>query len=332
MDNFEDIFGDTPIDEPIDGTPIVPTEPVEPIESGDSDPFFDDIDEPGGDTTLSVWDEYLAARGFNEGKLKIIDENEEEVEVSFYDLTREEQMDILRTGSEESNDDIGLDDSEVELINQIRGANQSVAEFLEEYKKGILEEIEVPEDSYDIDSYDDQELFLLDLKNKWDLTDEELTAELERELQNEPLFKKKVDVLRKEYKELEDQYKQGQLQEQQEREQEQYTKFSEKMVGIANAVSDFHGIEPEDDEKNEVLSTLLDRDEAGVTSFYKTLNDPEKLYEMAWYARYGKEAFDTLRNAYESEIQKLKKPDKPTVIHKTPKTGGKERTSIHDLI
>ena len=87
----------------------------------------------------------------------------------------------------------------------------------------------------------------------------------------------------------------------------------------------------EDDEKNEVLSFLLDQDENGASQFYKTLSDPNKLYEAAWFLRYGKESFDALKNAYESEIAKLKKQDKPTVVRK-PKSGdtNKEK-NIHDL-
>ena len=84
-------------------------------------------------------------------------------------------------------------------------------------------------------------------------------------------------------------------------------------------------------EKNEVLSFLLDQDENGASQFYKTLSDPNKLYEAAWFLRYGKESFDALKNAYESEIAKLKKQDKPTVVRK-PKPGdtNKEK-NIHDL-
>ena len=73
----------------------------------------------------------------------------------------------------------------------------------------------------------------------------------------------------------------------------------------------------------------MDIDESGVSEFSKTLNDPKKLYEAAWFLRYGKESFDALKNAYESEIAKLKK-DKPTTVIR--KSGpDKPKNSIHDL-
>jgi hypothetical protein len=102
------------------------------------------------------------------------------------------------------------------------------------------------------------------------------------------------------------------------------------MVNVALETPEFYGIELEDDEKNEVLSFLLDLDDNGTSTFYKTLNDPKKLYEAAWFLRYGKESFDALKNAYETEIAKLKKPDnKPTVVHKNNE---RKINSIHDLI
>lgn len=331
FDEIDEIFKDG-----AEGGDQIPTNPdvIDDITPISDDIFGDNELNLDGETEKSILDEYLTHMGFTDGKLKIIDENDEESEVSFYDLTREEQLEILLPSqdSEESNEDFQLEDSEISLINTIRESNKSVEEYLEDYKKTILSELGVQEESYEIDSYDDQELFLLDLKNRWDLTDEELTKELEKELQDEPMFKKKVDALRKEYKELEDQYKQGQLQKQEEDRQEQYEKFSEKMISIAKNMTDFHGIEPEEDETNEVLSFILDQDESGTTEFYKTLSDPERMYEAAWFLRYGKESFDAIRDAYESEIQKLKKIDKTPVVYKKKDTGEKENTSIHDLI
>ena len=101
------------------------------------------------------------------------------------------------------------------------------------------------------------------------------------------------------------------------------------MVNIAVETPEFYGIELEDEEKNEVLSFLLDIDESGVSEFSKTLNDPKKLYEAAWFLRYGKESFDALKNAYESEIARIKKDSKPAVVHKNPAKN--KQGSIHDL-
>ena len=88
-----------------------------------------------------------------------------------------------------------------------------------------------------------------------------------------------------------------------------------------------HSQMSEDEEKNNILSYLAELDENGVSAFDKELNNPQRLYEAAWFLRYGKEAFDTLINAYESEIAKYKK-DKPV---KAVSRGHKEIKSIYDL-
>jgi len=323
MDELEDVF-DNELDlteELSENTNIDQTS----ISEDTSD--FNLFGEESNKSSVNVLDELLKSKGINDAKVAIVDEDNVEKEVDFYELSKEEQLAILNSqDNEETNDD--LDDTEVELLNHLRSNNLSVEQFLENYKQSIIEELGVvPTQNYDIDSYDDQELFLLDQKNKYDLTDDELAEALKKELENEDLFKKKIDKTRVEYKELEDQYNAAQEQDSKRQKDEEYNQFSDTMVDVAVQTPEFYGIELEDEEKDEVLSFLLDLDENGTSDFYKTLNDPKKLYEAAWFLRYGKESFDALKNAYESEISKLKK-DKTTVVHRAPD----KIKSIHDLI
>ena len=102
------------------------------------------------------------------------------------------------------------------------------------------------------------------------------------------------------------------------------------MVNVATKTSEYYGIELEDSEKNEVLSFILDLDENGTSNFYKTLNNPSKLYEAAWFLKYGKDAFSALSGAYEAEISKLKKDNKPKVVVKNRNTST-NTNSIHDI-
>lgn len=247
----------------------------------ENDLLFGEDDTVESKESNSLIDELLKAKGINSGKLTIIDEDEKEQEVDFYSLTKEEQLEILNSSEEENN--YGLDESEQGLINHLRSNKLTVEQFLEGYKQSIVESLSNSENNsnYEIDAYDDEELYMLDLKNKFDLSDEELVKELEKELQDEALFKKKADKLREEYKQLEDQYKEAQKQEFEEKRQEQYNQFAQQMVDVAVSIPEFYGIELEDNEKNEVLSFLLELDDNGVSEFYKTLNDPKKLYEAA---------------------------------------------------
>ena len=329
MQNLDDVFDDN-----LEFTDVVSDEPLETdvrsevVSDNDDSIFFDDS--PTNQTNNpnnSLIDDLLKARGIDSGKLIIINDNDEEEQVDFYSLSKEDQLDILNQ-QEESNYDLGT--SEIDLINHLRTNNLTVEQFLESYKQTILSENTSSEvTTYDIDAYDDEELYMLDLQNKYDLTDEELEKELAKELQDEILFKKKVDKLRIEYKTLEDQSKENQRLEFEQKQQEEYGQFTQQMVDIAVNTPEFYGIELEDNEKNEVLSFLLELDQDGVSEFSKTLNSPKKLYEAAWFLRYGKESFDMLKNAYESEIAKLKTKDKkPGVIKRTDTS---QKNSIHDL-
>lgn len=328
MDELEDIFDE----EVLSDIPDQETQVTVDIPSDDHDDFFGDKTSSENSET-SILDDYLKSLGIENAKISVLDENDEEQEISFYDLTKEEQLEILKAAEPEQEiPDHDLDESEIELLNQIRESQLSVEEFLEAYKASIIDEIgqgAAPE--YSIDSYDDQELYLLDLKQKFDLTDEELAKKLEYELQDEALFKKQVDTLRAEYKQLEDQYNEAQKQEAEDLKEEQFNQFSETMVNVALQTPEFYGIELDDDEKNEVLSQILDLDENGTSEFYKSLNDPKKLYELAWFSRYGKDSFDALKNAYESEISRLKKEIKPNPVAIRRNSNDKPQNSIYDL-
>lgn len=295
------------------------SEPTEPIEL---DSIFDDGD--GTDSTVSAVDKYLQSKGFENSEVTIYDENDEEIKVNFHELSSDEQLDILSSiTTKERGAQLYAD--EQEWINELRKNNLDFDSFLELYKNSIMEELgATQEDSYEIDAYDDRELFLLDLKNKYDLTDEELQSELEKELQNEELFEKKVAKTRAEYKELETQYRQMQEQEFARQQEQEYQHFAQQMVGIATNINEFHGLELEDDDKNDTLSYMLDLDDNGVSQLARDLQDPEKLYAVAWYLRHGNDAFKIIENAHESEISKLRAlRDKPNVVRQESRQGNR---------
>lgn len=300
MDELEDIF------EGFEDTPI-PEEQNNP-EPTSSD-IFSEVYNSNNPEEDSIIKELLASKGIVDGKVKILDDEDKETEVSFYELSKQEQLDILNTPLNDANE---LEDYEIDFLNELRKNNLTITDYLNQFKEAALLEASGGYDpSYEIDAYDDQELFLLDLKAKYDLTDEELETELEKELKNKDLFDKKVVKLRSEYKQLEDQYKENV-------ETEEYNKFFNSMSQVASSVAEFHGIVLDDSEKTETLNYLTKLDEQKMSKFSRDLRDPKKMYEAAWYLRYGKEAFKAIEDAYELEISKLKK-DKPRVVAQNSK-------------
>lgn len=295
-------------------------EAVEQAQQGEEegreiDDIRDIFDEDEEESQLSSIDTFLQSKGFKDSKVTVYNEQNEKESIDFHELPEEEQLDILNslTQKEAGNE---LSDGEAEWLNELRSNDLDFNSFLELYRESIVQELGgQTEDTYEIDAYDDKELFLLDLQNKYDLTDDELKQELEKELGNEELFTKKVTALRSEYKALEQQEHQMQAAKFEEQKEQEYNTFVNQMVGIAQNVNEFHGLELEDDDKNETLSYMLELDDKGVSQLSKDLNDPQKLYEVAWYLKYGKDAFGIIENAYESEISKLKtQKDKPRVV------------------
>lgn len=296
----------------------------EPYED-DSFKFEDDLVSPSEETN-PILSELLKSKGILNSKLKIIDDDNNEQEIDFFELPLEDQLEILKDSEIK---DTNIPEEDLTFLNELKSKKLSIKEYLEQYKEEILKDVTPVSENYEIDNYDDQELYLLDLKNKYELTDEELTKELEKELQDPDLFNKKITKLRAEYKQLEDAYKAEELQKVESKKAEEYNAFVDKMVDVAVKTNDLYGVELDNDEKNEVLSFLLEPDDKGVSEFYKTLNDPAKMYEAAWFLRYGKESIEAIVGAYESEIQRLKSnKDNPQVVVRQK---DRKQLSIHDL-
>lgn len=299
----------------------------------DKDDFFSSNSNQGGEENTII-DDLLQSKGIKDSKVTVIGEDGTEEVVSFFELSKEDQLAILLDIEPTKASPEPIPEDLKEFVENLNKGNISIKEYLAKYKQEVLEEASNSTVVYEIDSYDDEELFLLDLKNKFDLTDEELVKELETAKQDEGLFKKKVDKLRVDYKSLEEKDRAQKQLDAEQTAQDEYNEFISTMVDTAVKTPEFYGIELEEDDHNEVLSYLLELDESGASRFYKDLDNPQKLYEAAWFMRYGKAAFDAIKDAYETEISKLKKEkDKPTVVVNRDKTnrGNPQIKSIHDL-
>jgi hypothetical protein len=319
MKELDDVFDDdVMLDEVIENELNVDS----PSQTGD---IFDELTTSANGENKSLLEQLLQTKGFKDNKVVILGEDNNQEEVDFFSLSTMEQLQLLNDEAPAQTSEIS--NSEKLFLENLKASNLTIESFLEDYKNKIISENTTQTPSYEIDSYDDQELFLLDLKSKYDLTDDELSRELEKELKDPDLFTKKTTKLREEYKQLEDNYKKEQDAQLEQGRVEQYNKFVDLMVDTAIKTPELYNIELEDSEKNEVLAFILDLDENGTSDFYKSLNDPSKLYKAAWFLKYGEEAFDAIRNTYEQEMSKTKQDRSQVVI----KSKDKKELNIHDL-
>lgn len=237
-----------------------------------------DISNDSDDLTNEV----LRLKGISDpDKIKFEDESGAVIERSWDTLTRSEQLNIL-AGQEQS--DYDLDDQEIELLNTIRKSGMSVDEFF----ANMQQPQEVPEKSYKIDQLSDEDVYALDLLEKVgsdNITDEELEQAINNAKQNETLFKKTVEGLRKEYIRLQ-QDEEAQLANEQAAQQEAaYKQFATSITNEIRGLNSFAGQELElsGEDAEDLTAFMLDLDEQGTSAFGRALQDPKLFTKAAFW-------------------------------------------------
>lgn len=251
--------------------------------------FDDEFDDLGEGTTSQQQEdtsdlttEVLKIIGINDPqKIKFVDDTGAIVERSWDSLDREEQLNIL-VQKEQEPEQGALDDSEAELIKTIRESGMGVQEYLNSLQP------EPPAKEYQVESLTDEDLYALDLIEKIgsdNITDEEIVQAVEQAKQNEDLFKKTVEGLRKEYIRLQED-KEAQLAYQQEaKREEEYQKFATSIQNEIKGLSSFAGkdLELSDDDIEDLSAFILDLDESGMSAFGKAMNDPALFTRAAFW-------------------------------------------------
>ena len=335
--NIDDLMGDTPTDETIDQTvevdpPADVTEDVvDPVEP-DEEPTEDDIDDDA-----DYMETFLKSFGIEDGKtLKFENEDGTTEDIDFNSLSNKEKLEILKDLTTPQ-----LQEHEIETINYLRRNNATMQDVVEYYQqKAIQEYIEkngAPEKVYSVDEYKDEELYMADAKAKYpDMTDEELLADLETAKENEALFNKKVEAIRKQYKAIEDKEKADAEQAERDRVenfknsiQSTLDNFNEISLDYTDAKADSLTIEAS--EKNKILEYITKQDANGMTQLYKDLNDAEKLISFAWWINYGQESISSITKYFQkqlAEARKEKKEAQKPVTTRVPKT---DKKSVDNL-
>lgn len=300
------------VQEPPQEPPASQEPPADNHQNNDTPPPGGEQQEPpkGGEeddiiTTL------LKEKGIEDPtKIKFEGDNDTTEERAWSDLTRDEQLNILRqsTVEEEDND---LSEDEIELLNTIRKSRLTPKQYLDSYRDSIVQELQTQQEggTYTVDDLSDEDLFVLDLQARVeDITEDQLQKALESAKQDEDLFKKQMEGIRKEYKNLEDQHRQQEELEAQERQEQQYAQFSNIITNEIDNLSSIAGldIELDQDDKELLAEFILGRDEAGISNLGKALNDPESLVTMAWYALNGDKMIDDITTMYNESLKKAR--------------------------
>ena len=330
-DFFDDLLDPVSVDEevqePVEETVQEETQPdtvVEADETTSTEPTT-------SEDPLYV---FLQQRGVKDpSKIVISNEDGSEEEIDFNSLSTEDKIDILTQVT-----DSGLSENETRAINFLRQhGNLSLEQALDAYANNYLQQYlnahpeQVHQRTYEIDDYSDDDLYLIDLKNRYpDFTDEELMSKLESAKSNEELFKKESESLRKYFKEQEDaavayqqQTEQKQAEDLRNNLLEASRNFNAVQLDYTDAESDALIIEDED--KRQMLSYILDQDKDGKSQLVKDLENPDTLIELAWLRTKGADVLSDLSKYWKKQLAderatnkklqaKLDKVGKDTVI------------------
>lgn len=314
MENFDDaVFED---DEFIDGE-----QDPQGTQKTNSEPPQEPSEEQGEDFTSEV----LRLKGISDpSKIKFEDESGTIIERSWDSLSKEEQLNILVNDEEEDNQ---LDDDEIELINQIRSSGMKVQDYL----NSIQEQVQPADKQYKIDSLSDEDVYALDLIEKVgseNITDEEITKAVEVAKQNEDLFKKTVDGLRKEYKRLQENEEEQLAKEQEAKYQAEYQKFANSIQNEIRGLNSFAGRELElsNDDIEDLSDFILNIDESGMSAFGKAMNDPALFTKAAFWIlnedkiveELTKQIQDSYKKGYEMAKQDLTRSNPSQLVFTKP--------------
>lgn len=295
--------GEEPPQEPSNQEPPKQKDNDTPPPTGGVDTPPPANEEPGEDDIITT---LLKEKGIKDSsKIKFEGDNGNTEERDWKDLSKEEQLNILRQSTtppstEELDND--LSDEEIEFLNMLRTNNLTPQEYISQLNKE-------QEPVYTVDELTDDDLFVLDLQARVEgITEEQLARSLENAKQDEALFKKQMEGIRKEYKDLEDQNRQQQELLAQQQQEEQYQRFSNTITEQIDKLNSIAGldVELEKDDKEQLADFILGRDEAGVSNLGKVLNDPESLVLMAWYALNGDKMIDDITTMYNESLKKAR--------------------------
>ena len=278
---------------------------------------------------------FLQSRGISDpSKIQVEDEDGTLEEVDFNSLSFEEQMEILNQVT-----DPGLSEDEINAINSLRRSRMSWNQYMQAYANQQIQAYltsnpdAVPQKTYTVDDYSDDELYIVDLKRRFpDFTDEELLSRLEAAKENDSLYQKETSILRNSYKELEDQAEQDRILQSQ-REVEDLrnnllnaaNQFNEIQLDYTDDESDSLVVEEKD--KQQMISYLLDQDAEGKSQLVRDLENPDTLIELAWLRTQGAEVLSNITQYWKGMLAEERSKNKKLTAQ-LEKLNGRNNSTI----
>lgn len=301
MTEFENLEEELWSDEP---------QEVQEVDYEDDNQQYYDIDEdtnveeaPSAENSDYI-DRFLRSRGIDPQSVRIADEQGVIEEVPFESLSADEKLAILDT------DKYQLSEDEINTLNFLRQNNISLQEYSEYIKnESIKEYLNQTNSVTNVDDYTDEVIFKADLINRFgeDISDEELDKEWEAAQVNPTLLEKKIGVLREQFKQREIDNRNAAEQQAAAQKEDQFQTFAGMMQNAADGIDTIMSVEVDNEQKNDILKFCLERDVNGQSQFNKFFNDPEAVFKMAWFMKYGEQAIEAVHDYWRKQVGQSRK-------------------------
>lgn len=245
----------------------------------------------------------LESKGIKNRTVQIEDENGELQDVNFDDLSDQEKFDLLS----EQEEQVMPSDDELQTLNYLRQNNMTLKEFADWQKQvGVQEYLNGQAPVTEFDSYSDDEMIAYDFIQRFgeDMTDEEIDAEIERLKADPDAYQKRVDLLRNAYKNEEEAQARLYQEQEQSKNEAALAAFQSAYADAASNMNYIHGMNLDENDKQELLQFVLTKDAANRTGLSRALDNPESVLKMAWYLLHGEETYDATVDYFKKEISK----------------------------
>lgn len=295
-----------------------------PLEDQPEDIFTEeDFNEPGNDQEPEedFISKLLEAKGFKNKTIQITDENGEVSDINFDDLTDQEKFDLLSDPGQDEG--TTPSDDELKTLNFLRKNNMTLEDFAKwQREEGVQEYLANQAPITEFDEYTDDEMIAYDFIQRFgeDMTDEEIDAEIERLKADPDAYQKRVNLLRASYKSEAEAQSKLYEQEEQTRNQAAEEEFKTAYINAAGNINYIHGMDLDNNDKQELLDFVLTKDAANRTGLSKALDNPESVLKMAWYLLHGEETYDATVDHFKKEIAKRSKENGTRVVNRSRQT------------
>lgn len=286
-------------------------------------------DDPNGDSPSVMTQFFDKQFGVKDGKIPFADGSE----MALDEMTPEQQLEALEFYTKHMvNEASGkVSDQERAILSEIRKSGKSFDDIIAEEVNNRLVKNQVNSElgeAVDYTQMPDDEVYKMFIKqNKPDLSEEGLNEIVEKG-KDHPAYDATVAHYRQHLVQTQEQERSQKEAEKKEAVEKELNEDRETIIDAVRNLDNVAEWPLNDDVKNEVLEDLVEVDSEGNSNFMKEVfGDPTKMFEAAWYMKYGEAYFQELNKHWKSENEKLqaeldkvKKGGKPTKSMAKPGT------------